>query len=401
MALEFGQAVERARNGDRDALGDIVSVAKTSDLDAGSVALLARCLAQSGEALGGRDHSADIASTGGPGSLTTLLCPLVLRAYGCVVPKIAVRGRPAGGVDVLGSLEGYRVELDVAEAESCMDTAGYVHLIAGERFAPMDVELFVLRQERGAQGIPSLVAASLLSKKLAAGSPVAGLDIRVGPHGNFGRDLEEAESNARLFEESAVECGLKPLTFVGRASGLEQPWIGRGEALSALDLLFSGQADDWLLRHADRCAELSASVARAAGVVVEVEPWGSRLAELVREAMRANLLAQGSSLEVLSQRAAEVRMSGSLELRATRAGAVEVDVEALRTALVGAQAAAAGRFPDPAGVRMLVEVGAEVERGAPVAVVRCQESQRGRTLGQLSSAISVSGSPTALREGKL
>jgi thymidine phosphorylase len=274
VAPEFRRAVERAEKGDLDALGEIISLAKTSEPDAGSVAVLARLLAESGESLTTRSHSADIASTGGPGSLTTVLCPLVLRAFGCVVPKLAVQGRPAGGVDVLGSLAGYRVELDAAEAESCMDTAGYAHLIAGERFAPMDAELFVLRQEREAQAVPSLVAASLLSKKLAAGSPVAGLDVRVGLHGNFGRDLETAESNARLFEESATECGLTPLTFVSQASGLEQPWIGRGEALSAVDLLFCGEADEWLLRHADRCVALAADVAQAAGG--QVDPRAGR-----------------------------------------------------------------------------------------------------------------------------
>jgi thymidine phosphorylase len=399
VAPEFRRAVERAEKGDLDALGEIISLAKTSEPDAGSVAVLARLLAESGESLTTRSHSADIASTGGPGSLTTVLCPLVLRAFGCVVPKLAVQGRPAGGVDVLGSLAGYRVELDAAEAESCMDTAGYAHLIAGERFAPMDAELFVLRQEREAQAVPSLVAASLLSKKLAAGSPVAGLDVRVGLHGNFGRDLETAESNARLFEESATECGLTPLTFVSQASGLEQPWIGRGEALSAVDLLFCGEADEWLLRHADRCVALAADVAQAAGGQVVARRWTPELAELARDAMQANLAAQGSSLDALNERAAEVRGSASLELRATRRGALEVDVGALRTALVGAQAAAGGRFPDPAGVRLLVETGTEVENGVPVAVVRCQESQRANTLEQLSSAISVSGSPSALREG--
>jgi thymidine phosphorylase len=400
VTREFRRAVQWAGSGDRAALGEIVTLARSSDLDAGSVAWLARRLADSGDLLRTRAHSADIASTGGPGSLTTLLCPLILRAHGCVVPKLAVQGRPAGGVDVLGSLDGYRVDLDAAEAESCMDACGYVHLLAGRRFAPLDAELFVLRQEIGGQGIPSLVAASLLSKKLAAGSPVAGLDIRVGPHGNFGRDLREAEANASLFEGAAAECGLKPLVFVGQASAVEQPWIGRGEALSALDLLFAGEADDWLLRHAGRCAELAAHVARAAGVAVQAAEWDPRLAGLAQEAMRANLVAQGSSLDALREKAAEVRRSESFELGAARTGLVEIDAGALRSALVGAQVAVHGRFPDPSGVRLLVEAGTDVECGDPVAVVRCQTSQPGPTLEQLSTAISVSGSPTALRGGR-
>jgi pyrimidine-nucleoside phosphorylase len=396
---EFSQAVSRARSGNRDAYAEIIALAKTSEIDPESVAELARCMAESASQLRSRPQSADIASTGGPGSLTTLLCPLILRAHGCIVPKVAVQGRPAGGVDVLGSLEGYRVDLDAAEAESCLDEAGYVHVLAGERFAPMDAELFRLRQERDAQGIPSLVAASLLSKKLAAGSPVAGLDIRVGPHGNFGRDLGTASANARMFEESAVECGLVPRTFIGESSGLEQPWIGRGEALSALDLLLSGEPDEWLLRHADRCSGMAAAVARAAGLRVEVDGWNPELAERAREAMRANLRAQGSSLEALERRAAEVRHSESVELRAGRAGVIEIDIGAVRSALVEAQLAHGGRFPDPAGVRLLVEEGTAVGRGDPLAAVRSEMSHRGPTLEALSSAISVSGDPATLGKG--
>jgi pyrimidine-nucleoside phosphorylase len=397
--IEFRKAVRQARSGDRDAYAEIITLAKTSAIDAESVAQLARCMSESAGQLRNRPQSADIASTGGPGSLTTLLCPLILRAHGCIVPKVAVQGRPAGGVDVLGSLDGYRVELEVDEAESCLDEAGYVHVLAGKRFAPMDAELFLLRQERDAQGIPSLVAASLLSKKLASGSPVAGLDIRVGHHGNFGGNLREAQENARLFEEGAVACGLTPLTFIGEASGLEQPWIGRGEALSALDLLLSGQPDEWLLRHAGRCSEMAAHVARAAGFRVQTDDWNPDLAQLAREAMRANLRAQGSSLETLERRAAEVRNTGSVELYARRTGVVEIDTGAVRSALVEAQAGVGGRFPDPAGVRLLVEGGTVVERGAPLAEVRCQMSQRGPTLERLSSAISVSGDPATLGKG--
>jgi len=397
--IEFRKAVRQARSGNRDAYAEIITLAKTSAIDAESVAQLARCMSESAGQLRNRPQSADIASTGGPGSLTTLLCPLILRAHGCIVPKVAVQGRPAGGVDVLGSLDGYRVELDVDEAEWCLDEAGYVHVLAGERFAPMDAELFLLRQERDAQGIPSLVAASLLSKKLASGSPVAGLDIRVGPHGNFGGNLREAQENARLFEEGAVACGLTPLTFIGEASGLEQPWIGRGEALSALDLLLSGQPDEWLLCHAGRCSEMAAHVARAAGVRVQTDDWNPDLAQLAREAMRANLRAQGSSLETLERRAAEVRNTESVELYARRTGVVEIDTGAVRSALVEAQVGVGGRFPDPAGVRLLVEGGTVVERGAPLAEVRCQMSQRGPTLERLSSAISVSGDPATLGKG--
>ncbi len=61
---------------------------------------LARSVASSGAQISARaSFSADVASTGGPTSLSTLICPLFLRAAGAVVPKLGVPGRPAGGID--------------------------------------------------------------------------------------------------------------------------------------------------------------------------------------------------------------------------------------------------------------------------------------------------------------
>ncbi len=63
------------------------------------------------------DLVADVASTGGPSSLSTLLSPLFLRAGGAVVPKLGVPGRPAGGIDCLAQIPGYRTELSAQEVE--------------------------------------------------------------------------------------------------------------------------------------------------------------------------------------------------------------------------------------------------------------------------------------------
>lgn len=152
------------------------------------LAHLATHLARSGESLQAPDstHAADIPSTGGPSSLSTLLCPLYLRSMGYVVPKIGVPGRPAGGVDVLAQIPGYRADLTSLEAEKLLRETGYVHLLAADSFAPLDAHLFFLRKRLGAVNVPSLAVASLLSKKLVAGVSVVGLDVRVAPHGNFG-----------------------------------------------------------------------------------------------------------------------------------------------------------------------------------------------------------------------
>ena len=148
---------------------------------------LAVALAESGTRLvlpEGRT-TADVASTGGPASLSTLLCPLYLRDLGFVVPKLGVPGRPAGGIDVLAQVPGYQVELDATEMFRVLDRCGYAHFLAGPEFAPLDAALFRYRQKAGAQNVTALAVASILAKKIACGLNLAGLDVRVAPHGEF------------------------------------------------------------------------------------------------------------------------------------------------------------------------------------------------------------------------
>src|SRR3954466_8477297 len=117
----------------------VVDLATGTGLDIESIASLAVRLADSGARLAARNRmTADLASTGGPTSLSTILCPPMLAAAGWEVPKLGVSGRPAGGVDVLAGIEGYAVSLAAKEAESVLDTCRYVHIVAGSTFAPAD-----------------------------------------------------------------------------------------------------------------------------------------------------------------------------------------------------------------------------------------------------------------------
>ena len=205
----------------------------------------------------------DVASTGGPGSLTTLLAPLLAVACGARVSKIAVPGRPTGGIDTLGSIPGFQTELDLKNARAVLESCGYLHTMAGSHFCPLDASFFAWRQENGAQAIPELAIASLLSKKLAAGVGRVVLDIRVGPHGNFGPDRGTAKDNARRFVQVANTLGVNAACSLSGASGIAQPFIGRGEALVALDQALDGAASGWLLRHVHDCLRLASSLLAA------------------------------------------------------------------------------------------------------------------------------------------
>lgn len=281
-----------ADSSDEHIVDVLTQIKESAPADEAVAAELARILANSGEKFatsGGL--TADVASTGGPSSLTTLLCPLYLRASGLLVPKLGVPGRPAGGIDCLAQIQGFKVELTQDELRAVMASAGYAHFLAAGRYAPLDARVFKLRQQYGAQDVPTLVASSLLSKKLAVGVRRAGLDIRVAAHGNFGKTWSDALDNARLFAAASRRLGVDAFPVLTNAAFPYQQYIGRREALAAMSHLFDGTASAWLRGHSSHCLQLALAAAPAdrRKAAAEATP-----ADLERHFL-ANLEAQGAT----------------------------------------------------------------------------------------------------------
>jgi thymidine phosphorylase len=355
---------------DPDAL-EALCIAARQPQEAGDVAKLADALASSGARIPwpGSMMIADVASTGGPGSLSTLFCPFLLCAAGAHVVKLAVVGRPAGAIDTLGTLPGYRTNLTEDEVRESVGASGYAHFLADRRFAPLDAALFEYRKSSGALALPPLVAASLLSKKLAVGVRAAGLDIRVGSHGNFGATVEEAKENAKLFCAAGRILGIECVGFVSASTPPSQRWIGRGEGLVALRRAVFGESDDdWLEDHMCDCQRMASETYRPTQV-------GERSAEKILE---EHLVAQGTTKDAFLERATEVANANRVSIFAAGAGRAVFDLTKIRSVLVEAQGRAkpirGSRFSDPAGVVLYVRPGSRVGAGEALAGVRIEDS---------------------------
>lgn len=349
---------------------------------------LSSALAESGTCRSTGATSVDVASTGGPSSLSTLLCPLHLVTAGLTVPKIGVAGRPAGGVDVLATVPGYRAALSSDEFERVLSAARYAHTVAGETWAPADADLFRLRQEQGTQAVPALAIASLLAKKLAGGVGVAGLEARVAAHGNFGATAPEARKNADLYCEVATRLGLLPIVILTNAQVPFQPYLGRGEALTALTLILRGQAQEpWLASHAALCSKIADVVAQHAGSSTESgsDPSPNRSSN----ALDKHLNAQGSSIVDLDQRVDHVASQSRIVVYAESDGFVRYDLNRIRDLLLATQAGPGHRpgrgltYPDATGVRLLSAPWQELRRGDPVLEFRSPAGAKSSPLREL------------------
>lgn len=361
------------------------------------LAYLAESLARSGQMIaltGGL--TADIASTGGPSSLSTLLCPLYLRCLGYVVPALAVPGRPAGGVDVMAQIPGYRVDLTKEKAERVLNACGYAHFVASRSFAPLDAAMFAYRQHHGKTAIPELAITSLLAKKIAAGVQLVGLDVRVSPHGNFGSDTGNASRNADRFCRVATHLGRKAVCFLSDATTPYQPFIGRGEALVALWTVLNDHPEPLLRRHNATCYAMAN---RLIHHHVKNDPVRATIGSLWAP-LRDNIEAQGGTLDAFEGYVHRIESSHTVEVTAPAEGFLHVDLNAIRSAIVARQLAIrtdSQPYSDPCGVILKSEHGNFVRGGELLATLRCRSEFASDFRQAVADALTVKQQPVPNR----
>ena len=138
-------------------------------------------------------------STGGVGDKTTLAVVPILAAAGVQVPKMSGRGlgHTGGTLDKLESLGGTRTALEPEEILRQVRTVGACLCAQTSRLVPADRLMYALRDSTDTVESLPLIAASIMSKKIAGGCPSVILDVKVGG-GAFMKTLAEARTLAAL-----------------------------------------------------------------------------------------------------------------------------------------------------------------------------------------------------------
>jgi len=160
-------------------------------------------------------------SSGGVGDKTTLVIQPVVAACGVAVGKMSGRGLGLSGgtLDKMESFPGWSSDLTLDQFKKQLGEIGLVLSGQTTKLAPADGKLYALRDVTGTVANISLIASSIMSKKLAAGADAVVLDVKVG-HGAFMPTLDEARELARLMVDIGKDAARQTVALI---SDMNQP----------------------------------------------------------------------------------------------------------------------------------------------------------------------------------
>lgn len=197
-------------------------------------------------------------SAGGVGDKTTLIIAPLAAACGVNVAKMSGRGlgHTGGTIDKLEAIPGFRTSVSKSEFVKNVNSIGVCIAGQTENLAPADKKLYALRDVTATVDNYSLIAASIMSKKLASGSDKILLDVKVG-NGAFMKTFEDAKNLAECMIKIGSAAGKKTIAIL---SDMDTPLgnaVGNiAEVYEAIRVLEGNGPDDLT----KICIELTANM---------------------------------------------------------------------------------------------------------------------------------------------
>ena len=362
---------------------------------------LTMAMANSGEIL---DLSAidgikvDKHSTGGVGdSVTLVLAPLVA-SLGIPVAKMSGRGlgHTGGTIDKLETFKGFSVELD---NDTFINNVNNIKIaIAGQTksLAPADKKLYALRDVTATVDNISLIASSIMSKKIASGADAIVLDVKVGD-GAFMKNLQDAKALAKEMVTIGEQLGRRTVAII---SNMDQPLgfaIGNAlEVKEAIDTLKGKGPKDL----EELVLEIGSQMVILSKKAKSVEEAKKLLRENLTNGKALNKLkelveAQGGDSSIIDNEELMPKSKYQLSITSDREGYVS-KICSEEVGLLAMELGAGRKTKDSiidlsVGIVLKKKIGDKVEKGEELATIYCNNEKDGSSvLNKLKDVIVVS-----------
>lgn len=333
---------------------------------------------------------ADKHSTGGVADTTTLIAAPLAASCGVKIAKMSGRGlgHTGGTLDKLESIPGFSTSIPMERFKQIVNSHGLAVIGQTKELVPADQILYALRDVTGTIDNRSLIASSIMSKKLAAGSDVIILDVKTG-NGSFLHDYQSALEVARLMVEIGKTAGKEVQALI---TDMNQP-LGNGignslEVQEAIEILQNKSRGPL----AEVATELAANMVFAARKAASLDEARILVDKSLSqgkglESFAGMIEAQGGNPEVINR--LEL-LPAAAEIRQVKAGRSGI-VTHIETAQLGKAALLLGagrtRKEDPidpaVGLWMKKRLGAEVVAGETLAELHVNNKDELRQVCQL------------------
>ncbi|HEX3029210.1 MAG TPA: pyrimidine-nucleoside phosphorylase [Clostridia bacterium] len=343
-------------------------------------------------------------STGGVGDKTTLIVAPIVAACGIPVAKMSGRGlgHTGGTIDKLESIPGFRTSLTREEFLSNVKEIGIA--IAGQtgNLAPADKKLYALRDVTATVNNISLIASSIMSKKIASGADRIVLDVKTGS-GAFMKTVGESIALARTMVKIGQRVGRKTAAIV---TDMDVPLgfaIGNSlEVIEAIETLKGNGPKDL----EEVSFELASRMLELAGIG-NIQECRSKVAETVRSGAALKKLSemierQGGNSQVVNDYSIFGKAVYSIDFCSEHDGYIEsirTDSLGIASMILGAGRETKESTIDySAGIILNKKTGMQVKKGELIArLYTNNETKSADALDVLKESFSYSSEPAEIK----
>ncbi|WP_348620643.1 pyrimidine-nucleoside phosphorylase [Paenibacillus polymyxa] len=335
-------------------------------------------------------------STGGVGDTTTLVLAPLVAALDIPVAKMSGRGlgHTGGTIDKLEAIAGFHVEISKDEFVDLVNRSKIAVIGQSGNLTPADKKLYALRDVTATVNSIPLIASSIMSKKIAAGSDAIVLDVKTGA-GAFMKTVDDAKALAHAMVSIGNNVGRKTMAVI---SDMSQPLgvaIGNSlEVKEAIDTL-RGQGPKDL---EELCMTLGSQMVFLAGKADSLENAEEKLKEVIRngkalEKFKEFIANQGGDASVVDHPERLPQAQYRIEVPAKQDGVVaEIVADEIGTAamLLGAGRATKESEIDLAvGLMLNKKVGDAVQKGDSLVTIHANREDVAQVLEKIYANIRI------------